>query len=189
MADKNVPGPVGNWQVDWDKAVAETRVFTLRKLFATSPSDPSKRGDFVYLDAPDWVNVIALTADNEVVLIEQFRHGIAEVTLEVPGGSVDPGEEPLPAGLRELREETGYEGENAEVIGTVAPNPAIINNRCHTVLVRDVKPLHDAELEGFEEIHTRLAPLDEVPGLIGSGAITHSLVIAAFYHLHLRDGS
>jgi len=187
VTDDSKEGAVGNWQVVWDKPVAETHVFTLRKLFATSPADPSKQGDFVYLDAPDWVNVIALTADNEVVLIEQFRHGIAEVTLEIPGGGIDRGEEPLPAGLRELLEETGYAGEDAEIIGVVTPNPAIIRNHCHTVLVRNVKPVSDPQLEGFEEITTRLAPLDEIPDLIRSGAITHSLVIAAFHYLQLSD--
>ena len=185
MADDSKSGQVGNWEVVWDEPVAETHVFTLRKLFATSPLDPSKQGDFVYLEAPDWVNVIALTADNEVVLIEQFRHGTAEVTLEIPGGGVDPGEDPLSGGLRELLEETGYAGEDAEIIGVVTPNPAIIRNHCHTVLVRNARQVGEAQLEGFEEIRTRLVPLAEIPDLIRSGAITHSLVVAAFHYLQL----
>ena len=135
------------------------------------------------------MNVVALTEDQRVVLVEQFRHGTEEVTLEIPGGTVDPGEDPLSAGLRELREETGYAGGEAEIIGVVTPNPALLNNRCHTVLVRGIELQGAPQLEGFEEINTRLVPLSEVPALIRSGAIDHALVIAGFHYLQLKEGA
>ena len=187
MSDTEDRLHITHWNADPPEVLAETRLFTLLRRRATSPTDPGRRGEFVVLDSPDWVNVVAVTDDEHVVLIEQFRHGTEEVTLEIPGGMVDDGEAPLPAGLRELREETGYGGGDAEIIGVVAPNPALLNNRCHTVLVRGVSPQGPAELEGLEEIRTRLVPLPEVPELIRSGAITHALVIAAFHHLHLLD--
>ena len=87
-----------------------------------------------------------------------------------------------------MREETGYDGVDGRIIGVVAPNPAIINNRCHTVLVRGVKVVGPPQLEGYEDIHTKLVPLVDVPDLIRSGAICHSLVIAAFHHFDLRTG-
>lgn len=180
---------IGPWKVDEPETLAETRLFRLLRRRAVSPSDPTRSGEFVVLEAPDWVNVVALTDDDEVVLIEQFRHGTEEITVEIPGGTVDPGEEPLGAGLRELREETGYGGGSAQIIGVVTPNPAMMDNRCHTVLVRGVERLGDAELEGLEEIATRLAPLADIPDMIRSGAITHALVIAAFHYLQLHDGS
>lgn len=186
MTDDKRTESIGFWQSDEHETLAETKVFTLRRKRATSPNDPERRGVFVVVDAPDWVNVIALTADDRVLLIEQFRHGIEKVTTEIPGGSVDPGEDPLDAGLRELREETGYGGGSAELIGAVTPNPALMNNHCHTVLVRGVERQGEAQLEGYEEIRTYLAPLADVPEMIRSGTITHALVIAAFHHLDLR---
>jgi len=177
------------WRAEAPETLAETRLFTLRRRRAASPNYPGRSGEFVFLDSPDWVNVVAITGDDRVVLIEQFRHGTEEVTLEIPGGTVDDGEDPLLAGLRELREETGYGGGEAEMMGVVAPNPALLNNRCHTVLVRGVEERGAPQLEGLEEIRTRLVSLPEVPELIRSGAITHALVIAAFHHLHLRDRS
>jgi 8-oxo-dGTP pyrophosphatase MutT (NUDIX family) len=122
-----------------------------------------------------------------VVLIEQFRHGTEEVTLEIPGGIVDRGEDPLAAGLRELREETGYEGGEARLIGRVTPNPAIMNNHCHTVLVRGARRAGAQQLESNEEIAVRLEPRERIDGLVRGGSIEHALVVAAFHHLALLE--
>jgi 8-oxo-dGTP pyrophosphatase MutT (NUDIX family) len=178
---------VPEWQLGDDTTLAETRIFTLRQRRATSPARPDTPGDFVYLDSADWVNVIALTAAREVVLIEQYRHGTNEVTLEIPGGMVDPGEAPLAAGVRELAEETGYGSEQAELIGSVTPNPAILNNRCYTALVSGVELRGATALDLHEEIGMRLVPLTDIAGLIRDGHIHHALVIAAFHHLTLRE--
>ncbi len=187
MSDAPRTQKVGHWKSGEPETIAETRIFRLLRKRATSPNDPSRSGEFVVIDSPDWVNVVALTDGGEVLIIEQFRHGTEEVTVEIPGGSVDPGEDPLAAGIRELREETGYGGGAAEIIGAVAPNPALLNNCCHTVLVRGVERQGAPQFDGLEEICTRLVPLEDVPELIRSGAITHALVIAAFHHLYLHD--
>lgn len=171
------------WQFEEAGELARTRIFTLRQRRAASRTSPGKAGTFVYLDTADWVNVIALTPKRQVVLIEQFRHGTAEVTLEIPGGLIDAGEEPLVAGLRELREETGYAGEGGRVIGVVTPNPATQNNRCYTVLVEDAGLRHDPALDSNEEIGVRLLPLERIAELVRGGIIHHALVVAAFYHL------
>lgn len=188
MCDDLMAG-VPPWQHDDDELVAETSIFALRRLRASSAVRADANGQFVYLDCPDWVNVIALTADREVVLIAQFRHGVAAVTLEIPGGMVDPGEDPLAAGLRELREETGYGGGRARLIGVVSPNPAIMNNRCHTVLVENVEQVAEATPEEHEEIAVRRLPLTRVAELIRGGAIHHALVVAAFHHLDLLEAA
>lgn len=187
MSDPPLLSLVPAWRHDEDELVAETRIFSLRRRRGTSPNRPDQSGEFVYLDSADWVNVIAVTPKREVVLIEQFRHGIGEVTLEIPGGMVDAGEDPLTAGVRELAEETGYGSERFELIGTVTPNPAILNNRCHTALVEDAMPRGPCALEMHEEIGVRLVPLDDIARLIGDGYIHHALVIAAFHHLTLRE--
>jgi len=98
---------------------------------------------------------------------------------------VDPGEDFVEAGIRELREETGFAGRGVELIGVVDPNPAFQNNRCGTVLVRDVQIVAPQDLDPNEEIRVRLVPLASVGELIRSGAITHSLVVVAFHHLSL----
>ncbi|MEM9695494.1 MAG: NUDIX hydrolase [Myxococcota bacterium] len=176
------------WEVDPPTTLADTRVFTLRERAARSRTNPEKSGRFVYLDSSDWVNVLALTSAEEVVLIEQYRHGIEQVTLEIPGGMVDPGEEPLTAGVRELEEETGFRGHRARVVGRVSPNPAIQNNWCHTVLVEDVAVHGPQALEGSEEIGVRLVPLAAIDDLVRQGIIHHSLVVVAFHHLRLLRG-
>jgi len=178
---------VGDWSPHETELLIEAGIFTLRKLRATSPTESDKVGEFVYIDAPDWVNVIALTENDEVVLIEQYRHGIGAVTLEIPGGTVDEGEAAMAAGLRELAEETGYTGEDVQTIGTVTPNPAILNNICTTLLVRNAKRTCEPDLDSMEEIAVRLEPLELIPGLIREGKINHSLVLAAFHFFELLE--
>lgn len=169
------------WETAAPEPLLETRIFTVHQRRARSRQS-AKEGAFVYLDAPDWVNVVAVTPDAEVVMIEQYRHGLDRVTLEIPGGMVDPGESPLEAGLRELREETGFAGANAELIGRVSPNPAIQSNWCHTVRVPDVTRVGEQQLEGNEEIAIRLVPLTEIRPLIAKGIIHHALVVSGLSH-------
>lgn len=176
------------WEMGPPTTLASTRIFELAKRRGRSPTEPAKEGEFVYLDSADWVNVIALTPENRVVMIEQFRHGLGEVTLEIPGGMVDPGESPADACRRELLEETGYAGDAVEIIGCVSPNPAIQNNHCYTGLVRDVQPGAKVELDSNEEIAVRLVDLAEIPDLIRRGIIHHSLVVCAFHHFGLITG-
>ncbi len=173
------------WEVDEPRVLHQTRIFSLREHHARSRVNPHKRGAFVSLDTGDWVNVVALTDDEQVVMVEQYRHGLGRVTLEIPGGMVDGDEGPLAAGLRELREETGYAGDGARVIGRVSPNPAIQTNWCHTLLVPSVSRVGAPDPEGTEELGLRLVPLAEIGALIQQGVIHHALVVAAFHHLVL----
>ena len=179
--------PLLPWVITAEQELYRTRVFTILGHRAQSQLNEAKQGSFVVLDAPDWVNVIALTQNNEVVMVRQFRHGSREITLELPGGMCDPGEDFIVAGQRELREETGAVGENAQLIGVVEPNPAIQNNRCGTILVRDVT-FGAQSLDHNEEIEVTLIPLDQISSCIQQQQITHSLVVAAFYHAlsHLK---
>ena len=91
--------------------------------------------EFIVAHAPDWVNVVAVTPEGKIVLVRQFRFGSNALSLEVPGGVMEEGEDPIAAGVRELSEETGYGGGKARLLGSVHPNPAIQDNRCHFVLV------------------------------------------------------
>lgn len=135
--------------------------------------------DFYVVHSPDWVNVIALTQDRQLVLVRQFRFGVDDLSVEIPGGVMDPGEEPIAAGLRELREETGYVGKNARIIGRVHSNPAILSNACHFVFVEDVVRSAELHWDADEEIEVITMPVDEAYKWAYSGRITHSLVLDA----------
>jgi 8-oxo-dGTP pyrophosphatase MutT (NUDIX family) len=161
------------------------RIFTVRSDLKISPRT-KERHDFFVLDCPNWVNVVAITPDQQLVMVEQYRHGSDTVELEIPGGMMDA-DDPSPevTGTRELREETGYEGQNARVIGKIFPNPAIMSNTCYTIMVENCRCVHPVQWDDSEELITRLVPLAEFPKLIAAGKILHSLVVVALYHFEL----
>jgi 8-oxo-dGTP pyrophosphatase MutT (NUDIX family) len=172
------------WRRERSEEVADCRVFKVRRDYSTAAFD-RRVHDFYVIEAPDWINVIPLTKDNEVVLIEQYRHGTEAVSLEIPGGMVDPGEEPHETAARELFEETGYEAAEVVFLGKTRPNPAIQDNWIHTFLARGVEHRREPLNQGTERTRVRLEPLARIPPLIGEGAIDHSLVVVAFHWLAL----
>ena len=163
------------------------RFFRLRRDTSLHPERGS-RHDFFVLEFPHWVNIIPLTAAEEVVFVRQFRHGTRELTLEVPGGIIDPGESPKAAALREMAEETGYAAADATELGWVNPNPAIQANRCWSFLARDVAPGAGPRAEEGEAIEVEVVPLADVPGLFADGTISHALVVTAFHLLRQHLG-
>jgi len=176
------------WQHRTTTSRHDYRIFSTRIDLCRSPRTGTDH-EFVVVEAPDWVNVIALTPENEVVLVRQYRFGTREVTLEIPGGALDGGEDFLEAGLRELREETGYQGDGARLLGTVAPNPAFLQNRCGTILVTGARQVDDPRPDSNEILEVELRPRAEIPGLIAGGEIDHALVVAAFHWLDLTEGT
>ena len=169
------------WEKLGEESLAATPIFDLRRAHYRHPRRGRER-DFVVLDVPDWVNVLALTPDHRFVLVNQFRFGTNDFSLEIPGGVLERGEDPVAGGLRELREETGYSGKNARVLGRVHPNPAIQNNTCHIVLVENAAPAAATQWDHDEEIAVSLLPVDEVYALVHAGRITHALVLDALLH-------
>jgi ADP-ribose pyrophosphatase len=166
--------------------LSDCRVFKVRRD-RSSRSVEDELYEFYCIEAPDWVNIIPLTAGGDVVMIEQFRHGTEEITLEIPGGMVDPGESPSVAASREMVEETGFGATNIRNLGQSRPNPAIQNNWIHTFVAHDVEIREQPQHHATEHTSVRLVRLKEVPGLIADGTITHALVIAAFYKLGLLE--
>ncbi len=161
------------------------RVFNLRTDHARSPRT-GETHDFFIVESSDWVNVIPITPDKKVVLIEQYRHGVRDITLEIPGGMIEPHDTPLSAAGRELREETGYREEGLVSLGWVHPNPALQSNRCYSFVATNVVLDGRQELDDKEDIEVVLYPLSEIPGLIAGGAITNSLILAAFYRFYME---
>ena len=174
-----------HWQQVGSKQVGEFRIFKIRSDEKISPRT-GKLCDFFVLESVDWVNVIAVTPRDELVMVEQYRHGSNTVELEIPGGIMDAHEsDPVATGVRELREETGHEGSNARALGWVYANPAIMNNRSHFILVEHCEHRHECEFDHGEDIVTRLVPWREIPELIRTGKIRHPLVVTALYHYDL----
>ena len=176
------------WQVEPDHTVLKTPIGTIRKGPLQSRTS-LKRKDFYFFDFPDWVNIIARTPDNEFLLIRQFRYGTKRMELEIPGGMIDPGEDPLTAGCRELVEETGFTGEKPIIIGKVCPNPAIQGNYCYTILVENAVPTSKPHPDDMEEIDSILVPEQDIGSYIRDGLIEHGLVLNAFFHYeNYRNG-
>ena len=161
------------------------RVFNLRHDRARSPRTDETH-DFYILESPSWVNVIPVTETGEVILIRQYRFGIHDMTLEIPGGLMEPSDSPEEAARRELREETGYREGKLIPLGMVHPNPAIQNNVCHTFLASDVYREGELIQDEREDIEVVLRKLSEIPRLIREGTISHALVVAAFYRFYME---
>jgi len=175
------------WPTVQSTVLGDFRIFRAREERRISPRTGQPH-DFYVLDCPDWVNVVALTDDGQAVLVEQFRHGTNGVELEVPGGVMDAQDpSPVATGVRELREETGYEGEGARVIGSISPNPFFMTNRGYTVLVERCRLCHALELDHSEDVTTRLVPVAELANLVATGRIRHALAAVALYHFELQQ--
>jgi 8-oxo-dGTP pyrophosphatase MutT (NUDIX family) len=165
------------WTITKDKKVYGTPIFSLQEK-EVLPDDGSDAAKFYVLNAPEWINVIALTDNNEVALVEQYRHGIDETTLEIPGGMVDAGEKPLEAAKRELLEETGFESDSWELLGKASSNPAILSNFTHIYMARDCKKTSPQQTDGHEDIKVHSLPIKEFLSLVDEGVVHHSIVLA-----------
>lgn len=173
------------WPSRGRKQVGDFRIFTVDSDRKTSPRTGEEH-DFFVINTRNWVNIIAVTPDEQLVMVEQFRHGSETIELEVPGGVMDAEDgSPLITAERELREETGYAGKPARLLGEIFPNPAIMNNRCYTVFVEDCQLKHPTELDPGEDLITHLVPLKDVPDLVRAGKIRHAIVVVALYHFEL----
>ncbi|MDR1458329.1 MAG: NUDIX hydrolase [Puniceicoccales bacterium] len=173
------------WQIIDDKLVFGCSVFNVGCERCTHPKD-GRSGEFFVLHCPDWVQVLALTPDGNIVLIRQFRFGTKRISLEIPGGVVEAGEGPVAAAERELLEETGFRGENAKVLTTIYPNPAIQDNKLYTVFIENCRLVSEQALDKLEEITVLTIPVHRIWERIRCGEIDHGVALDALLFLKLK---
>jgi ADP-ribose pyrophosphatase len=175
-----------DWRETAREQVADCRIFTVERSIAVSPMDGTSH-TFHRIQSPDWVQLLPITRDGHAVLIRQYRHGAQRVTLEMPAGLIDPGEDPAEAALRECLEETGYRARTAELLGVVNPNPALFANRLYAYYATNVEPERAVQNTGSEHTEPVLVPVADLPELLQSGAMDHALVAATLWrYLYLH---
>ena len=171
------------WTPRETELLQDCAVFSVSRTRAVSPRDGGEH-DFFRIDSCDWVNIIPVTPEGEIVMVRQYRHGTREVTLEIPGGMIDAGEAPAEAAARELLEETGYRADEIVEIGATSPNPAIFGNRVYSYVGRGATRVAEIANEGTEETVVELVSASDLPEVLRTGGVDHALVLAAFlFHL------
>ena len=167
-----------NWKATNKKNVISTPIFALEELelHDVAKNRPLSH-PFYRLTSADWVNILPITADNEAILIRQPRAGNLQVTLEIPGGIIDRGEDPAKAALRELEEETGYHAESIELLTSMSPNPALFDNTLHMFLAKNatVADSRSRFPDENESIETIKIPLDQLALMVYRGEINSAL--------------
>ena len=169
-----------NWKRKESKRLSNCKVFEVFESISISPMT-GEQHSFYYIDTADWVNVIPVTRDNEVVMVRQFRHGSQEVSLEIPGGLVDPGEQPELAARRECLEETGYAVGSISALGPLNPNPALFANSLHTYVAEGCVLTSEIKNTNTEYTEVELVGVPKLPELLSNGSINHALVNATLW--------
>jgi ADP-ribose pyrophosphatase len=166
------------WDVESSETIAEHAMFTVRRDRTRDPRSGTLRDVEIAVSA-EGVAVVAITEEDELVLVRQFRHGTGEVTLELPSGALDEGEDPVEAGLRELREETGWGGAAGEHLGTLTVNPSWQSTRVHVVRARNVRRQGEKQLDETEDTRVVCCPYRESARLVLDGEVESAVAIAA----------
>jgi 8-oxo-dGTP pyrophosphatase MutT (NUDIX family) len=179
---------IRDWPVLSREQVGDFRLFSLTKKKVRSPRTGEIR-EVQTLQFPNWVLILALTPQGEVVMVHQYRHGTEQVCLELPGGLVDPGDDsPALSARRELLEETGYQADEIVLISECFPQPAILTNKCFFYLAKNAAEVQSQDLDSGEDIEVLTIPLKEIPAKIENREIDHGMVLLAFFFLWMKQG-
>lgn len=175
------------WKTLQSKELLTAGFFRLREDRCELP-DGRVMPRYYVMEFPDWVNIVPVTHDGKIVMVEQYRHASGRVHLEIPGGATDKkgpdgtGEDPKRAAIRELAEETGYVPEDIRLVGKHFPNPAMQNNAMWTYVGFGCRKLGDPDPDPYEDLRTVLLPVNEVYDKVRAGEINHSIIVASLLY-------
>ena len=177
---------IKDWEVLSRTLVNDFGIVKIHTKQARSPRTGDVR-DILAIDFPDWALVLAITPEKEVVMVNQYRHGIERVCLELPGGLIDPADSsPEVAAGRELLEETGYLSSELIKLGECYPQPAVLSNRCFFFLAENAEKVEEAQMDEGEDIEIKKVPLKDIPAMIEKKEIDHGMVLLAFYYYGMK---
>ena len=180
---------IQDWEILSRDQVEDFRIFQVRKKRVRSPRTGEIK-DAQVVQCSDWALVLAVTGQQEVVMVRQYRHGIEQVCLELPGGLVDPNDDsPDVSAGRELLEETGYQARKITAIGECFPQPAILSNKCYFYLAEDVEAVQTQDLDPGEDIEIVKIPFKSITARIASREINHGMVLLAFYFFEMYQSN
>jgi 8-oxo-dGTP pyrophosphatase MutT (NUDIX family) len=170
--------PLRAWQVLTDTPLVSHRWLEVRQQ-RVRLANGHEIDQFHLLQGPNWAGVLCLTADQQVVLVRQYRHGLGGPSLELPAGVIEPEESPLDAARRELREETGFAADDLQPLLMAVPEPARNTTRAHFFFARGAVRIAEIALDHSEELEVVLVPVAELFELIDQGHIVHAAHIGA----------
>jgi ADP-ribose pyrophosphatase len=178
---------IQQWKTLSSRYIHKSKWATLRKDVCEM-SDGRIVDDYYVLEYPSFANALAITNDNKVLMVKQYRHAAEIISLEVPGGVVEEGETPEQAIKRELLEETGYDFHDIELVSTLYPNPSTANNKCYFFLAKGGKKIKEAALDELEELVVEEYTLTELKQLVLDNKIEQALQTAGLFYAFMRLG-
>lgn len=176
-----------NWQLIKSEPAIDLNIIKIRHDYYKNPRN-HKIVKTIAIEGNDAVNVIARTVEGKIILVRQFRFGIGDYTLEIPGGMIDKGETISEAAKREMREETGYEGKNWQYLGNILSNPVWMNSQVHHYFMDNATLKYDLVLDDAEDVEVILLSPQVVYQKIANGRIRHPHTISAFHLARKRLG-
>jgi len=178
---------IRDWPIISREQAGDFGLFSLIQKTVRSPRTGEIRA-VQAIEFPDWVLVLALTPQEEVVMVRQFRHGTEQVCLELPGGLVDPGDDSAElSARRELLEETGYQVDEVVLLGECCPQPAVLTNKCLFYLAQNAARVQTQNLDAGEDIEILEIPLKEIAAKIRTQEINHGMVLLAFLFFWMKQ--
>jgi 8-oxo-dGTP pyrophosphatase MutT (NUDIX family) len=173
---------IEKWETLSKEFIGNFKIFDIFQYERKHPKT-KKISKFYGLNSSNWVNIIPITKENEIILVEQYRHGSDVPEIEIPAGLIEPNEKPIVAAMRECMEETGYKGKEEPVfLGKVKPNPAFLNNYCFHYLWLNCEKKYEQSLDENEDINIIKIPFNQIKTMIENNEINHSLVISALFY-------